>query len=227
VARPDRLSDHCLEGRLARRLPWRERVGENASVRYHADITAGALKVPESRVIADLLLRGVSTEEWKSAIEASNVLQARSQATAIRLARLLRIRLGTMDAALWRLVRDGSSTVATHACLAAAVKHSKLLGDFLDTVVRAEVRAFSGSLSRRAWEDFLEACAMRDPRVAQWNPSTVKRLRSTVFQILAQAGFLESTRTLKLQRVHIAAEVLGYLRDHDERYVLRCIEVGG
>lgn len=200
-------------------------IGENAPVRYNADITAGALKVPESRVIADLLLRRLSTEEWKSAIEESNLLQARSRATAIRLARLLRQRLEAMDSGLWRLVRDGSSTLATHACLAAAVKHSRLLGDFLDTVVREELRIFAGSLSRRAWEEFLEACAMRDPGVAKWNPSTVTRLRSTVFQILAQAGYLESTRTMRLQRVHIASEVLSYLRSRDERYVLRCIQM--
>ena len=42
-----------------------------------------------------------------------------------------------MDADLWKLVRDGSGTVATQACLAAAVKHSALLGDFLDLVVGA------------------------------------------------------------------------------------------
>ncbi len=59
----------------------------------------------------------------------------------------------------------------------------------------------------------------------EWNKSTIDRLRSTVFQILAQAGYIESTRTLKLQSNHIATEVLRNLRDHDERYVLRCIEV--
>ena len=194
-------------------------------MRYNADITAGALKVSESRVIADLLLRRLSAEEWKAAIEKSNLLQARSPATATRLARLLRQRLEAMDSGLWHLVRDGSSAVATHACLAAAVKHSRLLGDFLDTVIREELRVFAGSLSRRAWDEFLESCAMRDPGVGKWNPSTVTRLRSTIFQILAQAGYVESTRTLKLQRVHIAPEVLSYLRDRDERYVLRCIQV--
>jgi hypothetical protein len=33
-------------------------------------------------------------------------------------------------------VRDGTSTVASHALLAAAIKQSPLLGDFLDLVVR-------------------------------------------------------------------------------------------
>jgi hypothetical protein len=34
--------------------------------RYNADITAGALKVPESRHIADLLLRRVDAEDAAS-----------------------------------------------------------------------------------------------------------------------------------------------------------------
>ncbi|MCK5861269.1 MAG: DUF1819 family protein, partial [Candidatus Hydrogenedentes bacterium] len=51
------------------------------------------------------------------------------------------------------------------------------------------------------------------------------RLRSTVFQILAQAGYLENTRTLKLQRVHIDDKVLRYLSAAEEKYVLKCIQV--
>ena len=43
-------------------------------VRYKADITAGALKLPESRLIADLLLRQVDAEGWKDAIVTKNVL---------------------------------------------------------------------------------------------------------------------------------------------------------
>ncbi len=65
----------------------------------------------------------------------------------------------------------------------------------------------------------------RDPEMPEWSPSTIARLRSSVFQILEQAGYVECTRTLKLQTVHIAREVLEYLEERDERYVLRCIQV--
>jgi len=74
-------------------------------VRYGADITAGALKVPETRVIADLLLQGVDQGNWRQAIVTENVLQARNPETARRLARLIRARLAQMDSDLWRLVR--------------------------------------------------------------------------------------------------------------------------
>jgi hypothetical protein len=194
-------------------------------IHYRADITAGALKVPESRVIADLLLRKADPDAWKDAIVKQNVLQARNPATARRLTKLIRGRLETMGPDLWRLVRDGKGSVATHAVLAAAVKRSSLLGDFLDLVVREHYRLYRPVLANKAWDEYLDGCRERDPEMPQWNESTRRRLRSSVFQTLAQAGYVENTRSLKLQTVHVAEQVLQYLKAHGEEYVLCCIQV--
>jgi hypothetical protein len=114
------------------------------------------LKVAESRIIADLLLRGVNEKEWKGAILIQNVLQVRHPATAVRLARLIRSRLELMDAELWQLVRDGNGTVASQALLAAAIKHSPLLGGFLDGVVREQYQLFHPILSKQIWEGIVK-----------------------------------------------------------------------
>jgi len=196
-----------------------------AELRYSADITAGALKLPESRLIADLLLRRVDAEGWKDAIVTKNVLQARNPATARRLTKLIRGRLETMGPELWKLVRDGKGTVATHAVFAAALKRSPLLGDFLEIVVGEQYRLFGKTLSNKLFADYLEGCRGRDPEMPQWNESTQRRLRSSVFQMLAQAGYVENTRSLKLQTVHVADQVLRYLKANKEAYVLRCIQV--
>jgi hypothetical protein len=195
-------------------------------MRYCADLTAGALKVPESRRIADLLLQGTNETGWKEALYDHNILQIRNPATARRLALLLRGRLTLMDADLWKLVRDGSSIVETYACLAAAVKHSVLLGDFLDLVVREQYQCYAEALSNKLWEEYIVDCRGRDPEMPRWSDATIDRLRSSVFQMLAQAGYVENTRTLRLQTVHIVSEVRDYLTDHHEHYVLRCIQVG-
>ena len=50
--------------------------------RYRADITAGSLKIVESRVIAELLLCGVDESEWKQATVKDNVLKTKNPATA-------------------------------------------------------------------------------------------------------------------------------------------------
>jgi hypothetical protein len=198
---------------------------EVAEMRYKADITAGALKLPESRLVADLLLRKADAEGWKDAIVTRNVLQARSPATARRLTKLIQGRLETMGPDLWKLVRDGKGSVAAHAVFAAAVKHSPLLGDFLDLVVGEQYRVFGTALTNKMFADYLDGCRERDPDMPQWNESTRRRLRSSVFQMLAQAGYVENTRTLKLQTVHVAEQVLRYLKANYEEYVLRCIQV--
>lgn len=195
------------------------------TIRYGADISAGALKVPETRVIAGLLLRCVDEQGWKRAVISENVLQTRNPATAIRLGRLIKARLLLMDAGLWKLIYEGTGIVVGHAVLAAAIKHSHLLGDFLDLVVREQYHLFNPTLSNRVWDEYLAGCRGRDPEMPEWNESTRRRLRSSVFQTLAQAGFIESTKTLKLQPVHIAPQVLRYLTERNEEYVLRCIQV--
>lgn len=62
-------------------------------MRYRAEIVAGALKVSESRVVAGLLLRGVSDQEWRQAIYKDNLLLTRSPKTAQRFSILIRGRL--------------------------------------------------------------------------------------------------------------------------------------
>ena len=59
----------------------------------------------------------------------------------------------------------------------------------------------------------------------EWNETTRARLRSSVFQMLAQAGYIENTAELTLQPVHVAEQVLRYLRQNHEDYVLRCMQV--
>ena len=198
---------------------------KNGGMSYKADIIAGALKLPESRLIADLLLRHVDAEGWKDAIVTKNVVQARSPATARRLTKLIRGRLETMGPGLWKLVRDGNSDLATHAVFAAAVKHSPLLADFLKIVVSEQYQLFSKKLTNKLWANYVEGCRERDADMPSWNETTQRGLQSSVFQMLALVGYIENTRSLKLQTVHIADQVVRYLKANQEEFTLRCIQV--
>ena len=150
----------------------------NQTSRYKADIAGGALKLQESRIVAGLLLDGVTDAQWKDAIVVSNVLQKRSPGTAKRQASLMRVRLEAMKPDLWELVRDGSKAVATHAMFAAAIKHSTLLGDFLDLMVRDQFRMFRQDLPRKLWSEFIDKCHDRDPNMPEWQESTAVRHRN-------------------------------------------------
>lgn len=192
---------------------------------YTTTLTAGSLKPRESRVIAALLLDGVSDAQWKDSIERQNVLQARVPASAMVVARLLRNRLECFDASLWAMVRDGDKDRLLQSLLACAVKHSALLRDFMDLSLREEYKTFHSSLRTKVWDGYLEGCASRDSAVIDWSDNTKKRLRSTVFQILSQAGYLSDTPAREIKPVRILPELVAYLQLKGEKHLLRCLQL--
>jgi hypothetical protein len=199
---------------------------ENASFKeFTGELVAGSLLLAESRKIARLLLEGADKDTWYRAIIVENILQKRSPATAKRQARLIRHRLESMTPGLWGMVADGNADVTIQALLAAAIKHSRLLGDFLDQVVRQHIMSFDFRLSVKDWTDYLESCGHLDTNVREWAESTRRKLREVVFRILSEARYLDSTRSLKLTPVVIVDEVRRYLLENHEHYVLKCMEI--
>jgi len=192
---------------------------------YNAEITAGSLLLKESRVIAQLLLQGADVKAWYQAIAVDNLLQKTSPATARRMATLIRKRLELMQRELWEMVANGTTEVASQAMLAAAIKHSRLLGDFMLQVLRRHYREFNSQLLTREWEAYLVECAHIDPAVASWSAITRKKMGQVVYRILSEAGYLDGTRSLKLQPVLIAPEVSKFLYAHKEDYILKCMDI--
>ena len=197
----------------------------NSTSLYSANLTAGSLKLRESRLIAGLLLDGVDDEGYREAVTQDNILQCRTVATAVRLARLIRGRLELFDSGLWKMVRDGQKTVAIQGLFAAAVKHSSLLRDFIDLALRDEFRLLHTHLAPGLWWSFLDGCAGRDLAVSKWSEATRRRLRSTVYQILAQVGFLNDTKGRELQKVTIVPELSRYLMEMGDHALLNTIQI--
>ena len=192
---------------------------------YKANITAGALFVPESRKIADLMLEEVGPDEWKQVIEGQNILQRLSPASSIRIANFIRSRLKLMTPDLWELIKNGDSVTATQACLAAAIKHCRILGDYLDIVVRGQFNKLEDRLTQRLWEDFVLGCRQRDPEMDEFPSTTAKKMRTNIHRILNEAGYLGGGRKWLLQRVDILPEIMRHLKDNDEDYILKCMQV--
>ncbi|MDK9707651.1 MAG: DUF1819 family protein [Desulforhopalus sp.] len=191
---------------------------------YNGEIVAGSLLIPESREIAKLLLKKASKEEWHQSIVISNILQKRNPSSAKRQAILIRNRLNLMTPEHWALVKDGNAEVATQALLASAIKHSRLLSDFMANVCRQHWLTFNKTLSYKDWQEFLDTCSLVDPAVGAWTTKTTTKLRQVIFKMLAEAGYIESTRKLNLQPVSIVPEVREYLVKHSEENILRCME---
>ena len=192
---------------------------------YNAEISAGSLMLREGRIIAGLLLDRADENAWYQAIIVKNVLQKNTPATAKRQTALMRKRLELMTPDLWKLVTKGQSDVALQSLLACAIKHSRLLGDFMFKVLRRHYKEFNKQVLPREWDAFLVECEHIDPTVKSWSENTRNKLGQVVYRILAEARYLDNTRSLKIQPVSVIPEVRRYLLDYNEDYVLKCMEV--
>jgi hypothetical protein len=195
------------------------------SQRYNAEIVAGALMISESRQIARRLLDGVTDLELKKLLVEDNILQKRIPSTALRQAALIKKRLQLVNKELLGVIADGTRDVATQALLAAAIKHNKLLGDFMLRVVKEHWLAYEKQLKRSDWPLFLEECQHIDPTVLTWSKATRQKIGQVVVRCLIEARYIDGTKSLQITPVHIYREVLDYLRRNDEQYVLACMEI--
>jgi hypothetical protein len=154
-----------------------------------------------------------------------NVLQKRSPETAKRQTRLIKERLTLMETELWKLIVQGTSDVVIQALLAASIKHSPLLGDFMSTVVKSHWQLFQKRLSSRDWQEYLDMCAQLDPNILNWTDATRAKIKQIIFRILAEAKYVTNTRSLELLPVAVIPDVKRYLVNHSEEYVLTCMEI--
>lgn len=191
--------------------------------RYNAEMVAGSLLVTESRKVAEMIIQGATDTDWQRFINVDNELQKRSLSSTRRQTRLLRNRLESAPRDLLQIIVSGSNQAAVQALFAAAIKHSRLLGDFMDKVVREHLRNFEPCVSVADWRKFLADCEQRAPEVGLWAESTKKKLGQVVIRILAEAKYLDNTRNMRITPVSVIPEVRRCLEQHGENDVLDCM----
>lgn len=178
----------------------------------------------ESRRIAALLLLQPDETTWHHAIETDNILQKKTPATARRQATLIRKRLMFLDVQGWQMISERENEVQIQLLLVAAIKHSRLLGDFMRNVYALRQRRLESALVPQDWPDFLTECAHHDPAVTLWADSTRAKLFQVIVRILAEAKYLHTSRSMQLTPRSLHPDVRRYLDDRHATYILECLE---
>lgn len=196
-----------------------------ADFRYDSDLTGGSLMVRESRVIADLLLSDADADAWDDVIRVENRLQKPTQASAKRNALAIRKRLDRLEPEFWRVIRDGDDELATQASFCAALERNLLLVEFIESVVKDAYTIQSPTLEFYLWEEFLDQQAQRAYEIHDWKPTSRKKMGQVAYRILAEVGYLKSTRNPLLQRVMVRPEIRAMLDDSYRQRIKKCLEV--
>ena len=181
--------------------------------------------VRESRIVANLLLNGLTAERWHEAIKVENVLQKRSPASAIRNGNAVRQRLDLLSPDFWEALKDGDDELATQIAFCGVLERNLLLVEFMETVLQDAYRTKLENLANYTWLDFLDDRSIRDTSLGDWKESTRKKTGQVAFRMLSEIGYLDNVRTKALQHIAIRAEVRALLERHNKQRIEQCMNV--
>jgi hypothetical protein len=192
---------------------------------YLGDLIGGSLMIREGQIVAELLLKKPSQDEWLDAIVNQNILQKRSDASAKRNASTIKKRLESLSDEFLTQLAFGSAELSSQLMFAATLIQSTMLADFMRDVVLDAKRMFLDLIDSNDWVAFWEDRSRLFPEFAQMTESSTYKIGQVVFKVLADAGYIESTRNKKLQNVYLLPEVKSLLADMHREDIVAAMEV--
>lgn len=192
---------------------------------YLGDLIGGSLMIRESQLIADLLLKKPSKDEWNSEIVDKNILQKRSSASAKRNASTIKKRLQGMSDEFIEQLAHGSTELSTQLMFAATLINSTLLSDFMINVVSDAKRMYRETLDISDWQQFWEERSRIYPEFKEMSESSTYKISQVAFKVLADAGYIETTRNKKLQNVYLLPEVRTLLININRDDIIAAMEI--
>lgn len=158
--------------------------------RYALSFTSGALLMREALIAAPIYLRERDWAAARELIEKNNLLQSRTVASGHRLVRETAQRLAVLNDTELRLLSEATATERGHLLWVAACRRYDLIGEFAQEVLRERFLLFAPSLGYDDFDGFVRTKALWHEELADLKDSTLRKLRSTVFLMLTEAGLL-------------------------------------
>lgn len=160
------------------------------STRYRLSFTSGGLLVREAGVAAPLYQ---SLRDWvkvRALIDEENRLQARTMASAHRLAREVVQRLSELTEKEIDLLVDATSAERGHLLWAAACRRYDLIGEFAEEVLRERFLLMNPTLGPQDFDSFVQTKSLWHEELAELAGSTLRKLRTNLFLMLREAGMV-------------------------------------
>lgn len=161
--------------------------------RYRLSFTVGGLFSAEALVAAELYSEHGDWNVVRSALDAGNLLQARTLTSSQRRSREVVQRLVNLTDHEIKLLLEGTAEERGHLLWAAACRHYELIAEFAEEVVKERFLLLTPTLSTEHFESFVRTKSLWHEELQAVADSTSRKLRSTLYLMLREAGFLSET----------------------------------
>lgn len=184
---------------------------------YKATITREQFLFHEMRTTARLKCEGLTEAEIVEKIMADNLFQYPTEKSVKRMAQNCITRLNAMGSeALVKAIAEQPADVSKQICLYAMMKNSRLVWDFMVTVIGEKFRTQDLSFGRKDLNVFFIQLQEQDDAVAAWSESTVGKIKSVISGVLVENGYLDNPRADHLNPVWLSSVLESGIRANND-----------
>ena len=193
----------------------------NSTYPYIASLTREPFLFYEMRTTAKLLTSGLSNEDVVAQIAAENLFQYPTEKSITRMAKACVKRLQAMeDADLIHAIATQPTEIAKQICLYAMMKQSRLVWEFMLTVIGEKYRSKDSSFGRIDLNTYFIRLQEQDDTVASWSEGTITKLKQVLAKILVETEYLDDIRADHLNPVYLHPILENAIRSHGDLAVL-------
>ena len=169
---------------------------------YIASLTREPFLFYEMRTTARLICEGLEDVEVVSRIAEENLFQYPTEKTISRIARACIKRLRAMeDESLIQANSIQPTDVAKQICLYAMMKQSRLVWEFMITVIGEKYRLRDSSFGKIDLNTYFMRLQEQDDTVATWSDNTITKLKQVLARVLVETEYLDNLKSDHLNPV--------------------------
>ena len=188
---------------------------------YIASLTREPFLFYEMRTTAKLLSSGMSNNDVVTQITSDNLFQYPTEKSIARMAKACLKRLAVMnDMDLVRAIAQQPTDVAKQICLYAMMKQSRLMWEFMLTVIGEKYRLKDSSFGRIDLNTYFMRLQEQDDAVATWSEGTITKLKQVLAKVLVENEYLDDIRADHLNPVYLHPILENAIRSHGDLMVL-------
>ena len=132
---------------------------------------------------------------------------------------------GLEDDLAVHMIAHQSASVARQLCLYAMMRDSRLVAEFMVTVIGEKYRQHDTNFSRADIRIFFLHLVEQNDQASTWTEATIKKLSSVLMSILVQNGYLANPRAKELQPVILQSPVRDAIKRHHDEWMLPAFHV--
>lgn len=185
-------------------------------MKYNGGLTREQFMFNEMRITARLLSEGLSDQEVLERVYNENLFQyptekeikSKCKACLKRLAYLKEI------PELMEALTSGTISEAKQAALIAMMLQSRLLAEFMITVIGEKYRSLDMTMTKKDMNVFFSNLAQQDEGVAGWSEKTVNKIKVVIRNCLRETEYIPpEPGSETLLPVYMSEELVQVLKD--------------